>query len=109
MIANSMAMLANEQPLRDILTIFEMQVDEVGKDAEASQAAQNTVEPSQTLTLDEILDKLRDAICNRTIDLNFRRHLLKNIGPICHHDTQKAEQIATSLIDQLKDYDSVDF
>ena len=64
---------------------------------------------NKNLSLDVIIEKLRDAICNRTLDLNFRCHLLKNIGPLCKHDVQRADQMATSLLDKLKDYDHVDF
>ena len=74
---------------------------------------ENEQQPAESviskLSLDGIIEKLKDTICNRTLDLNFRCHLLKNMGPLCRHDVQRADQMATSLLEKLKDYDHVDF
>ena len=56
-----------------------------------------------------MIEKIKEAVCNRTLDLNFRCHLLKNIAQICKHDVAKADLMATSLMDKLKDYDQGDF
>ena len=76
---------------------------------DAKSVASEVVVASTDLTLHEIVNKFRDAICNRTLDINFRKHLLKNIGPLCNHDAKRAEKIATDMYEKLKDYDQVEF
>ena len=61
------------------------------------------------LSLEMVIEKLKEAICNRTLDFNFRCHLLKNIAEIHQHNGPKADLMATSLMEKLKDYDQTDF
>ena len=83
-----------------------MQIDTTqGSKAEAK----SPVVPTTTLSLGAIIQKLRDTICNRQLDLNFKCHLLRNLGPLCHNDCSTAEQMSTSLLEKLIDYDQVDF
>ena len=59
--------------------------------------------------LDSIISKFKEVACNRTIDASFKGQILSSMALMCKHDTEMAGQLATDLIDSLKDYDSVDF
>lgn len=97
-----MTLLADNESLSKIFEDSEMQAkaaDEERKDLNFKDEDLNI-----TLSLDAILDKLVEAISNRSLDLNFRCYLLKNAGTLCKHDSQRADNMATNLLNKNNDY-----
>ena len=66
-------------------------------------------EEPQVLTLDQIIEKFLAAVCNRSVDVNYKGYLLMSMSLMCKHDAEMAEQLSTSLVESLQDYDQVDF
>jgi len=60
------------------------------------------------LNLDGVIDKLKDNVCNRTIDMNFRMTILRCMDGILRHNPEKSKEMAAKLYDSLKDYDQSD-
>jgi len=60
MVANAMALLARDTPLKELLLADQMQVD------------QSEESGTEILPLSSVIERMRDAVCNRTLDLNFR-------------------------------------
>ena len=52
---------------------------------------------------------MQEMVCNRSIDLNFKIQVLKNMAPLCNLDADMATKMSTSLIDSLRDYDQADY
>ena len=44
-----------------------------------------------------MIGKLRDNVCNRTIDVQFRMALLRCMDGILRHDPTKAKEMADQL------------
>ena len=60
------------------------------------------------LNLSGVISKLKDNVCNRTIDVQFRMVLLRCMDGILRHDPVKAKEMADQLQESLKDYDQSD-
>ena len=60
------------------------------------------------LNLSGVISKLKDHVCNRTIDVQFRMVLLRSMDGILRHDPVKAKEMADQLQESLKDYDQSD-
>ena len=84
LVASSMALLATERPIREVLLVetdpSRMEVDEDKSD----------ITDKRLLSVDEVLEKLKEAICQRAWDLAYRSHLLKSMSSICNHDKEKS-------------------
>ena len=79
-----------------------MDVDEQSSDPKDDAKA------ATELDLHGVINKLKDNVCNRTIDVHFRMTLLKCMDGIFRHDPAGSKEMADQLQASLKDYDQSD-
>ena len=72
---------------------------------DVDQSNEESKDVDSNLDLDGVIMKLKDNVCNRTIDVNFRMTILKCMNGILRHNPEKSKEMAESLYESLKDYD----
>lgn len=58
--------------------------------------------------LDGIFEYLKDKVCNRQVDLNYKLTILKNFAKMCS-TPEKSDDTAKFFLEKLHDFDQVDF
>ena len=109
---NCLTILAKEKALHSVFEAIEMQLDspEVSKEEpmQVDMPEETKEIAAQPENLDGIIEKLRDNICKRQLDVQFRIQLLRCVPGILRHNQAKAAEMADKLQQSLGDYDQMD-